>query len=170
MAVGSTCLFYLFQLFNMSLILCSVLEVIASSLILNLYSLSLRWDTLCFLVLGGVCLLVSLVGLATRRSDNVLFFYIALLLIAAATQAGFSVASLFLSDYEKHFDGHLANLFRFGMLGMSAVQLFSAVFGWFYRESLCDAIHGEEPEPLVTPSGRPEESKHYQGVRKNYYQ
>jgi len=167
MASGNACLFYLFQLFNLALILGSAGEVVSSAFVLR--TCALQWSEIGFLTLGGCSLVLALAGLGARRTAWLLFFYIALLLVGAAVQAGFALAALFLAHYSDCLSTQLANLYCFAMLGFSAVQLTSAVFAWFYRESLCNAQYEEEEAaPVVQGTKQPEAAGNYARLKGNY--
>lgn len=167
MASGNACLFYLFQLFNLALILGSAGEVVSSAFVLR--SCELQWSEVGFLSIGGCSLVLGLAGLGSRRTAWLLFFYIAFLLVGAVVQAGFALAALFLAHYSDCLKTQLANLYCFGMLGFSAIQLSSAVFAWFYRESLCNAQYEEEEgAPVVQRTKQPESTGNYAKLKANY--
>lgn len=166
MASGNACLFYLFQLLNLALILGSCGEIVTSAFVLH--SCALQWSQVGFLALGGCSLSLGLAGLGSRRMAWLLFFYIALLLVGAAVQAGFATAELFLIDYSNCLEAKLASLYCFSMLGFSAVQLLSAVFAWFYRESLCNAQYEEEEAPVVGNPKQGDSTGHYARLKGKY--
>lgn len=104
-----------------------------------------QWYNISFAALGLVIFLISIMGLQTRYSSAILFFYLLFIGCSLIGQTGFSIAIVVYKDFENLIPKEAAELVRFGLLGSCAVILYCLVMGWWYSGSLNSAQIYEIP-------------------------
>lgn len=141
---GNSFIYYLFFAGNLFLIAVG-LGTLAAGIYVWAETHTIEWYNISFAGLGLVIFLISIMGLQSRYSSAILFFYLLFIGCSLIGQAGFTIAIIVYKDFEILIPEDAANLVRYGLLGSCAIILYCLIIGWWYSGSLNSAQIYEIP-------------------------
>lgn len=157
---GNSCIFCLFRLFNLCLIVVG-LGVMAAGIYVCADDKSFNWYNGSFTGLGIITILIAIIGHKSKYSQGGFSFYSLCLLLLTLAMCGFTAGIIAYSDFSSKVGEENANAVRYSLLGSCGIMLFTFILALCYRRSIKWANFYSENDPkqrknyinmpLVTP-------------------